>query len=146
MATIILKQKNRLADQFIVYVRNKQGNVTKAIELTEAQYLALAEKGAGAPPGVGKADWESGLAFAAQVRNYGNGQRFLNLGEYEELADRFELGLPAASRSKHLAIWKDKVLSSKVAGLTLKKLSTDAWPEWSKIASIVDGVLTTLEA
>lgn len=145
MATITLKQKSRLADQFIAYVRNKQGKVIKSIELTEAEYRALGEKGSGAPPGVDKADWESGLAFAAQVRHYGNGQRFLALGEYEELADRFEFGLPEKLRSRHLSVMKEKVSVSKATGLTLTKAAADAWPEWSKIATIVDGVLTTLE-
>lgn len=146
MIEIVLKEKTRLADRYLT-VNIADGK--EGVELTAQEYAALAVKGAGAPPGVSKEDWESNKVCAAGgVRNYGNGQRTLNLGEYAELADRFELGgitrtIGLAKITRTLEILKNKVAASTVAGLTITKTQADAWPEDTNIVSITNGILTT---
>ena len=149
MPELVLKEKTRLADQYLTLNIDTNGKVTEGIELTQQEYTALAIKGAGAPPGVSKEDWESNKVFAAGgVRNYGNGQRTLELGEYAELPDRFELGgitrtVGLAKITGTLEILKSKVESSKTAGLTITKIEADAWPDGIGVLSIVNGILTT---
>jgi hypothetical protein len=149
MANIALVERVRLADQYFAYVLDApQGAVIQTIELTAEQYAALALPNAGPPPGVSVADWESGRAFAVGgVRNYGAGKRFLDLGEFEELADRFEFGLPVAVAiarfvSRTLAMYKSKILFSRTGGLTITKVEADAWPDRLRLTAISAGVLT----
>jgi hypothetical protein len=147
VAEIVLKEKIRLADQYMT-LNIVDGKITEGIELTRAQYEALALKGAGAPPGVSKTDWESGKVIAAGgMPNYGGGKHSLELGEYAELAEVFVFGIlrktPAGVVKDTLRIPKSKVTYSKTNGLTLTKTSQDAWPDAAGIESVVDGVLTT---
>jgi hypothetical protein len=145
MAEIVLTEKTRFADQYLTLNVDVNGKITEGIELTEKEYKDLALKGAGAPPGVSKEDWESNKVCAAGgVRNYGNGQRSLNLGEFVELADRFEFGIVRKDGLRQtLEILKSKVDFSKIAGLTITKTSADAWPDNLGIVSIANGILTT---
>jgi len=147
MTEIVLTEKTRFADQYLTLNVDVNGKVTEGIELTQQEYAALALKGAGAPPGVSKADWESNKVCAAGgVRNYGSGQRTLNLGEYAELSDRFEFGIvrkDLGGMKQTLEILKSKVTVSAATGLTLTKTSADAWPDGIGILSIANGILTT---
>ena len=145
MTEIVLKEKTRLADRFITMDIDAQGRATEGIELTEKEYKDLALKGAGAPPGVSKEDWESNKVCAAGgVRDYGAGQRSLNLGEFADLTDRFEIGIVRKNGLRQtLEILKSKIVFSKTAGLTITKTNADAWPEAAGIMSITNGILTT---
>jgi hypothetical protein len=140
---IPLVEKIRQSDRYITLVRDGKGGTTEGIELTQKEYDALAFKGAGAPPGVSEEDWESGKVFAVGgVPDYGNKQKILEVGEYVELSDRFELGIVRKGFKETLRIMKSKVDFSKVAGLTITKVQQDAWPDYSGIESIVNGILT----
>jgi len=147
MPSIALTEKTRLADQYLTLNLDASGKVTEGIELTQKEYATLALKGAGAPPGVSKEDWESNKVCAAGgVKNYGSGQRVLNFGEYAELSDRFELAIvrkDLGNLKQTLEILKSKVSFSTTTGLTLTKTSADAWPDGIGIVSIVNGILTT---
>jgi hypothetical protein len=143
MTEIVLKEKTRLADRFLTLNMDTQGKITEGLELTQRDYTALALKDAGAPPGVSKEDWESNKVFAVGgVPDYGNKQKILEVGEYAELSDRFELGIVRKGFKETLRIMKSKVDFSKVAGLTITKVQQDAWPDYSGIESIVNGILT----
>jgi hypothetical protein len=141
--TIPLTQVSRLPDRYIV-LNTRDGQ--EVVELTRKQYEDLALKGAGAPPGVSKEDWESNKVCAAGgVRNYGNGQRILKLGEYAELSDRFELAIvqkDLGGMKQTQEILKSKVNCSETTGLTITKIDEDAWPDEIGIVSIVNGILT----
>lgn len=141
---IPLVEKIRQSDRYITLVRDEKGGITEGIELTQKEYGDLALRGAGAPPGVSKEDWESGKVFAVGgVPDYGNKQKILEVGEYAELSDRFELGIVRKGGFKEtLCIMKSKVDFSKVTGLTITKVQQDAWPDSSGIESIVNGILT----
>jgi hypothetical protein len=143
---IVLKSVIRLADQYLIRTI-QDGKIVDVLEITKKQYNDLAKKNAGVPPGVSKQDWESNKIYAAgEVRNYGIGKHRLDFGEYSELTDRFEMGGIKKGKmqtSGTLEILKEKVLISSIAGLTLTKISTDAWPEDCNIISITNGVLTT---
>jgi hypothetical protein len=142
---IVLKPVTRLVDQYLI--RSVQdGKIFDVSEITRKQYEDLAKKDAGTPPGVSKQDWESNKVYAAGgVRVYDNGKHRLELGEYSELADRYELGgikKGKAQISGTLEVMKDKVSASNIGGLSLTKVSADAWPEDSSIVSISNGILT----
>lgn len=48
----------------LVIVRNSDGTFNREVSLSSAQYAALAQPGAGAPPGVMTEEWTSGRAVA----------------------------------------------------------------------------------
>ena len=133
----LLVSKTRGVDQQLVV--DSTGK-TVAV-LTQAEYAALGLKGAGAPPGISKADWESGTVIAcAGIPDYGGGQKQLNHGEYEETSEIFNIGMQRKDGSLTIVgLLKADITWSKTLGL----LSiTTTWPAHSEVASVTDGILT----
>ena len=145
MAAIALKEKTRQPDRYLALTRDDQGEIVEGADLTKAQYDSLALKDAGAPTGVSKEDWESGKVWAAGgVRDYGNGQHTLALGEFAELPDRYEVGAETKDGMPvTVTITKSVVIASRIGGLSIAKIDGKGWPDAVDIVSISEGILTT---
>lgn len=64
MASITLKEPQTGLVRGRVVVVNKDGTFNREVLLTGEEYLALGQRGAGAPPGVTVDEWQSGRAVA----------------------------------------------------------------------------------
>src|SRR3990167_5521932 len=111
-------------------------------EMTQRQFRALAEPGAGAPPSVPKKDWESNAVVACGVADYGNGMLGrLRHGEFCELPDRYEFGVQRKGRLGTVVVVKAKVTADRSNGLTLTKREQDAFPTY--VLAVESGILRT---
>ena len=134
-----LVEVTRGANKFVAFNR-----LTKEVvaEMTQRQFRALAEPGAGAPPGVSQKDWESNAVVACGVADYGNGVLGrLRHGEFCELIDRYEIGVQRKGRLGTVVVVKEKITADRSRGLTLTKREQDAFPTY--VLSVENGILRT---